>query len=190
MSKLQDVFRFHSKMGFWPFVPEENKTQELEDAVYEKRCRLIEEEAKELVEAIRSGDKVARLHESVDLVYVVLGGLLEHDISQASFDAAWKMVQEANMAKKPPADPLGKAEKGPRWKKAEVVKALSVKGEVRTFLVCFMGERPDGSQMYGNTYITIDEKLTDHKIEQIGKTIESSIDIKNLVILSMTVLES
>jgi len=57
-------------------------------------------------------------------------------------------------------------------------------------LVCFMGERPDGSQMYGNTYITIDEKLTDHKIEQIGKTIESSIDIKNLVILSMTVLES
>ena len=62
----------------------------------ELRASLIEEEAREAIGAIRSGDLVGAIDGLCDLVCVVYGAALEFGIDLAPF---WREVHRSNMAK-------------------------------------------------------------------------------------------
>lgn len=62
----------------------------------ELRASLIEEEARETVEAIRSGDLVQSIDGLCDLLCVVYGAALEFGIDLSPF---WDEVHRTNMAK-------------------------------------------------------------------------------------------
>lgn len=60
------------------------------------RCRLIEEEAKEACDAIRSGNLSEAVHELVDLLYVTLGAGVTFGVDLLSM---FMEVHRANMRK-------------------------------------------------------------------------------------------
>lgn len=180
MDKLEDVAEFHAKMGFYPHTDD---VDDLFEKVKEKRKAILSEEVGELIEAIDSDDPVAILHEGIDVLYVTLGALHELGITQAQLDVAWSMVQEANMAKRPPDGPLEKAKKGDRWKKADVSKALSVKSKLRTCLVSYA--YPDnGSWAFSHIIVDAEGSLTKGRAEQMLGLIRSQHEgavISNIV---------
>lgn len=92
------VARFHRKFGHGapevPVVPEVR--------ILEFRIKLIEEETRELVEAIRARKLGPIIQECVDLVYVVLGTLVVCGVRIKPF---FKAVHAANMEKE--ANPAG-----------------------------------------------------------------------------------
>lgn len=105
---LADVAAFHAK--FRHFIGTKlHKVPEVPYAIRRFRMERIEEEAKELIEAITQGKicKVAR--EGIDLIYVVLGTFVIFGIP---FYPIWKAVHSANMAKTytGPLDKPGKPE--------------------------------------------------------------------------------
>lgn len=164
MSKLEDVAEFHQKMGFYPYVEAD---EELKAAVNKKRINIIKEEAAELAEALESEDPVSILHESVDVLYVVYGALLERGLSQNNLDVAWEMVQAANMKKTPPENPLDKAEKGKSWKKADVRKALSVKSKLHTYLISYSYKvKHNSTWNHGHATIDVEGKMNRARAEQ------------------------
>lgn len=93
----------------------------------ELRAALIEEEARETVEAIRAGDLVEAIDGMCDLLCVVYGTAAEFGIDLAPF---WDEVHRTNMAKA--GGPLredGKRLKPPGWTPpniAGMVEALGV----------------------------------------------------------------
>lgn len=92
---ISDVAAFHQK--FRHFIAEKlHHVGEVDYQTRKFRMDRIEEEAKELVDAIRLGKvhKVAR--EAVDLIYVVIGTLLIFGIP---LEPIWRAVHRANMAK-------------------------------------------------------------------------------------------
>lgn len=79
----------------------------------ELRAALIEEEAKETVEAIRCGDLVEAIDGLCDLIVVACGAAVEFGIDLAPF---WDEVHRTNMAKKDgPIREDGKRLKPPGW---------------------------------------------------------------------------
>ncbi len=186
MSKFEDVCAFHRKMGFWPYV--ETHNSELRASVLEKRKKLIKEESEELIEALDSGDLTAILHEAIDVMYVAMGSLIESGIEDSNLQTAWQLVHAANMEKIPPDDPLGKAEKGPKWKKADVAKAFAVKKPLSTYLVTYTYEN-ERFQKYENTYISMEGGLTSHRVNEIIFQIETSMNISGVVILAIKEVE-
>lgn len=105
------VADFHRKFGHdapvVPVLPE--------IATMEFRIKLIEEETRELVEAIRARKLGPIIQECVDLVYVVLGTLVVCGVRIKPFFSA---VHEANMAKEP--NPKGgKPIKPEGWEKPD-----------------------------------------------------------------------
>jgi len=89
------------------------------------RQRLIHEEFKELYAALESRDLPEIAHESVDLVYVVLGTMASCGLS---FEPFWRLVHEANMKKMPNPERNGKTLKPPGWVKPDC--ATLIQGEV------------------------------------------------------------
>lgn len=63
------------------------------------RVNLIEEEARETIEAIRAGDVVETADGLADIIYVCVGAALEFGIP---LDRVWDEVQRSNMAKVDP----------------------------------------------------------------------------------------
>lgn len=89
MSELTDVLEFHRALG----IPVED-TPALRRP--ELRASLIEEEARETVDAIRAGDLVEAVDGLCDLLCVVYGAALEFGVD---LPACWDEVHRTNMAK-------------------------------------------------------------------------------------------
>lgn len=186
---FSDVAEFHREMGFFPFStidPEskivtdtiddlgqlETSTKTFAQAVADKRCRIIREEAEELCEAIELGDKSKILHEGVDLLYVTLGAFLQAGITWAEISVGWSLIQIANLGKDAPSDPLDKAVKGDRFEAADMSKALGSEGEVHTYaIVC--GSDENAKAMVVNTIGPMDRSdwlgLVRESVEKVGR---------------------
>jgi len=94
--------------------------------VQKVRATLIEEEFKEVMEALASGDREAMAKELSDLVYVCYGTALVYDID---LDRALAEVHKSNMTKlgddgKPILREDGKALKGPNYRPPSMKGAL------------------------------------------------------------------
>jgi hypothetical protein len=88
-----------------------------------RRCMVLEE-ARELSDEI-GGDPVRVAHEGLDVLYVVLGAFVEAGLGAEGLERAWDTIHCANMAKRAPAEPGGKATKPEGWEPADVRGALS-----------------------------------------------------------------
>lgn len=111
---FDDVLAFHRKFGCainaTPTIPQK-PTQKL-------RKKLIKEEYKELMRALRKKDIIEIADGGADLIVVVLGTLISYGIDA---EAVWKEVQRTNMEKvggKQRAD--GKILKPPGWKSPRI----------------------------------------------------------------------
>lgn len=108
------VCEFHEKFGLsieWkPTVPSEE--------IVNLRKKLVEEEFKELIQAIEEGNLAEIAKEACDLIYVVLGTMVSYGINLAPvFDA----VHASNMLKVGGAkDASGKVLKPEGWKKPDI----------------------------------------------------------------------
>lgn len=94
--------------------------------VQKVRATLIEEEFKEVMEALASGNREAMAKELSDLVYVCYGTALVYDID---LDRAIEEVHKSNMTKlgddgKPILREDGKVLKGPNYKPPNMKGAL------------------------------------------------------------------
>ena len=136
---FRDVEVFHKAMGFHPFreipIPESEPKVTRWNAISAKRQRMIKEECRELCEALEGGNKAQILHESIDLVYVTLGALVDSGVTWAELSIGWAMVQQANMSKDAPDDPMSKAIKGEGFVKANVSQALGSEGEEHRYAI-------------------------------------------------------
>lgn len=104
------VVEFHRHVGAAiATLPQLGKSTDLD------RCEFIEEEARELREAVISGDLVGVADALADLAYTVYGAALHFGID---LDAAVAEVHRSNMTKSPAGD--GKAVKGPRYSPPEL----------------------------------------------------------------------
>lgn len=112
-----------AKMMLWEFhktfVPEGMDVRSI-------RARLLEEEHKELQEALDSGNREAIARELADLVYVAYGTALVYDID---LDVALYEVHKSNMTKlgedgKPILREDGKVLKGPNFIPPDMKRAL------------------------------------------------------------------
>lgn len=82
-------------------------------------CDFVDEEARELREAVESGDVVATADALADLAYVVYGSALHFGID---LDAVIAEVHRSNMTKSPAGD--GKAIKGPTYVPPDLTQLL------------------------------------------------------------------
>lgn len=151
---LSDVEHFHGMMGFFPAIEIESIPGG-KAAIDAKRARILQEEIKELVEAIKLGDKAEILHEGIDALYVVLGALHEAGITTAELSMGWGLVQSANMSKDAPADPLDKAIKGPNFEAANCSAALGATHEEHRYgIVIGAGKSAKG------TFVSTEGKMS------------------------------
>lgn len=92
MQYLSDVHEFHEKFDIeQPLTP-----RQLPPDLAKFRLEFLKEELDEYERSLHDGDIEGQLDALVDLVVVALGTAL---ISGFDFDAAWRRVHEANMAK-------------------------------------------------------------------------------------------
>jgi predicted HAD superfamily Cof-like phosphohydrolase len=103
-----DVREFHHRIG----DPAPKRVTEPSAEFIQDRKALIMEEARELCEALDSGNifKIAR--EAVDLAYVAIGVLVAYNLP---FIPVWRAVHKANMAKSPKLPGEGKPRKPEGW---------------------------------------------------------------------------
>jgi len=87
-----------------------------------RQCMVLEE-ARELADEI-GGDPARVAHEGLDVLYVVLGAFVEAGLGAEGLEMAWAEIHRANMAKRPPSEPGGKATKPEGWEPADVRGAL------------------------------------------------------------------
>jgi predicted HAD superfamily Cof-like phosphohydrolase len=97
--------------------------------VFDLRKRLIEEETRELFEAIEQGNWANILKEISDLQYVLDGTYISLGIDHMK-DEAFAEVHRSNMTKVQPdgsviRDAGGKVQKGPRFEKANMEVVLN-----------------------------------------------------------------
>lgn len=114
---FQDVIEFHDK--FFPHTIAE-QVGVPEDGLVEFRISLIEEEFKELIDAMRAGDLVKIADGCADLKYVVLGTEVVYGIPSG---AVWDEVHASNMSKDINSQGNytgGKAVKGPNYFKPNI----------------------------------------------------------------------
>ena len=110
-----DVREFHEALDIPVAVTPKIRRAEL-------RASLIEEEARETVEAIRSGDLIETIDGLCDLLCVVHGAALEFGID---LDPFWSEVHRTNMAKAGgPVREDGKRLKPEGWKPPDLRRVL------------------------------------------------------------------
>ncbi|MEO8829797.1 MAG: hypothetical protein ABI385_14030, partial [Lapillicoccus sp.] len=85
-----------------------------------RRCDFVEEEARELREAVEAGDVVATADALADLAYVVYGAALHFGID---LDRVLAEVHRSNMTKSPAGD--GKAIKGLTYEPPDLTQLLN-----------------------------------------------------------------
>lgn len=116
MNIQADVREFHMALG----IPVET-TPALRRA--ELRASLIEEEAKETVEAIREGDLVGAIDGLCDLLCVVYGAAAEFGVDLGPF---WREIHRTNMEKVGgPKREDGKVLKPAGWQPPDIVGILA-----------------------------------------------------------------
>jgi len=117
IEQIKMVREFHTVMKAYNLdVPQVN----LPSNIIALRKKLIEEETKEVFDAVEKKDLVNLLKEYCDLLYVVFGGIVEHGLDHL-IEEAFEMVQKSNMSKlgddgKPVFREDGKLLKGPNYK--------------------------------------------------------------------------
>lgn len=113
MSWPTDVSKWHESMGL-----SLSGNREL-------GMRLIDEEATELDEAIKSGDRAEILKETLDLIWVLLGNLMRHGIAPWQIAAGWNALFWSNMSKKGgKLDEHGKLTKPDTYRPADMASVL------------------------------------------------------------------
>lgn len=105
------VVEFHQHVG-----AKVSQTPRLGEPTDLDRCEFVEEEARELREAVTSGDLVGVVDALADLAYVVYGAAVHFGID---LDGAIAEVHRSNMTKSPAGD--GKAVKGPSYSPPNLV---------------------------------------------------------------------
>jgi predicted HAD superfamily Cof-like phosphohydrolase len=123
-SYFADVVAFHNALGI-PVGTTPNF--ELSPERMELRCRLIEEEVSELLNALDDEPPENVAKEAADVIVVVLGTMAEMGIP---FDAVWRAVHESNMAKLGPNGEIirredGKVLKPPGWTAPDIAAVLN-----------------------------------------------------------------
>lgn len=113
---FDDVRAFSEKFGFQP--PELPRRRD--DHTRYLRIRLIKEEAHELEMALLEHDLGAIAQESIDLLYVTYGALVDFGIRP---EPIWEAVHRANMEKIPNPDG-GKVLKPEGWTKPNCAKLV------------------------------------------------------------------
>lgn len=110
------VRQFHQHVGA---AVRSTPTVAVEGAM--RRCDFVEEEARELREAVESGDVVATADALADLAYVVYGSALHFGVD---LDAVLQEVHRSNMTKSSAGD--GKAIKGPSYEPPDIAPLLGL----------------------------------------------------------------
>lgn len=121
---FQDVVDFHDKfsphtIADKPGIPDDN------GKMMEFRISLLEEEFKELTDAMRAGDLVGIADACADLKYVILGTEVVYGIPSG---AIWDEVHASNMSKDINREGNytgGKAVKGPNYFKPDIERILN-----------------------------------------------------------------
>lgn len=114
LDMVEDVLAFHRKfacyVGDCPHLPQRS--------IVDLRLRLIREEYRELLKAIRLGDLAGIADAIADLVYVIIGTAIAFGID---IRPIWQAVQQANMAKTGGGTRQdGKILKPPGWRAPDV----------------------------------------------------------------------
>lgn len=116
-SAQRDVEEFHRALNILIGESPEIRRPEL-------RAALIEEEAKETVDAIRRGDFVEAIDGLVDILVVTYGAAVEFGIDLEPF---WDEVQRTNLAKKDgPVREDGKRLKPDEWQAPRIAEILGL----------------------------------------------------------------
>lgn len=93
MSVEHDIREFHAALG----IHSQDTPSWPDPGIVELRARLIEEEAKEAVDALRDGEPLASVaKELCDLVVVAVGAAVALGVP---FEECWKLVHASNLAK-------------------------------------------------------------------------------------------
>lgn len=91
-SYYTDVYDFHRKFD----LPRPESYRHLSDELFHFRKGFLQEELDEFVEAYGKQERAKILDALVDLVYVAIGTAI---MMGCDFNAAWRLVQDANMNK-------------------------------------------------------------------------------------------
>lgn len=123
MNLLRDLIACHRKfgqtIGTTPAVPDE--------ATVSLRCRLIDEEYRESIDAIGVGDLPEIAKELADLLYVVTGTFVAYGIDPGPVFAA---VHASNMSKPGTKDEAGKFLKGEHYEAPDIAGILAQQGPI------------------------------------------------------------
>lgn len=118
----RDVDEFHARYGLprraAPGAGEDDVSHELATL----RADLHDEETDELYRALDRRDVTAIADALADLVYVAYGTALTYGVD---LDAVLAAVHRSNLTKEPPAEPGGKARKGPGYRPPDVAGVLA-----------------------------------------------------------------
>lgn len=90
IKEVKDVENFHKAFNL--------PINEVNDKVRELRCKLIAEEAKEVIEAINKEPIENIAKELCDLLYVTFGAIVEYGL-QDKIEECFAEVQRSNMSK-------------------------------------------------------------------------------------------
>lgn len=93
--QLEHVALFHETFK----IGNENRPKaKVEEAVYELRHRLMEEENEEYLEAAKNGDLVEIADALGDMMYILCGTILKHGL-QDIIEEVFEEIQKSNMSK-------------------------------------------------------------------------------------------
>jgi predicted HAD superfamily Cof-like phosphohydrolase len=127
MNELQrDLIEFHLKYGATihatPTIPD--------NATVALRCKLIDEEYRELIDAIGRNDVASIAKEAVDLIYVTVGTLVAYGISLMP---VWRAVHHANLSKDGGLRGDAKVLKGDGYKAPNIAGLLAVQEPIISY---------------------------------------------------------
>lgn len=116
------VSEFHEAIG----LPRPNEPSiDVSDELHHLRQRLLDEEVREVAQAVRERDLTQIAKELADVVYIACGTALTYGIP---FDDVFAEVHRSNMSKIGPEGPVrradGKIMKGPYYSPANVAACL------------------------------------------------------------------
>ncbi|WP_184543479.1 MazG nucleotide pyrophosphohydrolase domain-containing protein [Streptosporangium becharense] len=113
------VREFHERFGF----PVADALTTPDETLVRLRQRLLDEEVKEVTQAVEAGDLKNLAQELADVVYVVYGTALTYGID---LDAVLAEVHRSNMTKE--GSQNGKAGKGPNYEPPDLARVLGLDG--------------------------------------------------------------
>lgn len=124
-SKLKDVQKF---MEVFELGYQKQPTAEIPSDKIKLRFELMKEENEEYLEAAKNNDLVEIADALGDMLYILLGTVLEHGL-QDKFEAVFNEIQQSNMSKlgvngNPIYREDGKVLKGPNYFKPKIKEIL------------------------------------------------------------------